>query len=133
MSGKSKTCLLQAAVLAKRPVGHDACCHDKEDVACHSLCGNVEPDPLVDLSGIVGAGHNVEQETTGDLVTTTAARASEVPQQDVAVEVCDLADDSKAKPNLHLQITHWGVERVVAVVSDVSAEGPVVGAVPEDI
>jgi len=69
----------------------------------------------------------------GDLVTTTATRASEVPQQDVAIEVCDLADDSDAKPNLHLQITHWGVERVVTVVSNVSAEGPVVGAVPEDI
>jgi len=51
----------------------------------------------------------------------------------VAIEVCDLADDSDAKPNLHLQITHWGVERVVTVVSNVSAEGPVVGAVPEDI
>lgn len=133
MPGKRKTCLLQAAVLAQRPVSHDACCHDEEDVASHSLCGDVEPNPLVDLSGVVGTGHNVEQETTGDLVTTIAARASEVPQQDVAVEVCDLADDPKAKPNLHLQITHWGVERVVAVVSDVSSKGPVVGTVPENI
>jgi len=132
-AGKNDTCLLQTAVLAKRPVGHDSCRHDKEDVTCHSLRSNVETDPLVDLSGVIGARHDVEQEATGDLVTAAAAWASEVPQQDVAVEVCDLADDPETEPNLHLQISHWGVQRVVAVVSNVSAEGPVVGAVSEDI
>lgn len=125
--------LLQPAVLSKCPVSHDSCCHSKEDITCHSLCGNVEPKPLVDLSGVVCACHYVEQETTRNLIATTTTRTSEVPQQDMAVEVCDLAENPKAKANLHLQITHRGVQRVVAVVSNVSSKGPVVGAVPKDV
>lgn len=120
-------------MLSERPVGHDSCCNSEEDITCHSLRGNVEPQPLVDLSGVVCTGHYVEQETPWDLITTTASRAPEVPQQDMAVEVCDLAHNPKPKPNLHLQITHRGVKRVVAVVSNVSSKGPVVGAVPKDI
>lgn len=120
-------------MLSKCPVGHDTRCHNEEDVTCHSLCGNVEPKPLVDLSGIVCACHYVEQEATRNLIATVTTRTSEVPQQDMAVKVCNLAENPKSKPNLHLQFTHRGVKRVVAVVSNVSSKGPVVGTVPEDI
>lgn len=120
-------------MLSERPVGHDSRRHGEEDVTCHGLRGDVEPQPLVDLGGVVCARHDVEQETPWDLVAAAAGRAPEVPQQDVAVEVCDLAHDPDAKPNLHLQVTHGGVQRVVAVVGNVGSKGPVVGAVPEDV
>jgi len=125
--------LPETAVLPERPVGHDGCRDGEEDVASHSLRGDVETQPLVDLGGVVCTCHDVEQETTWDLITTAACRATEVPQQDMAVEVCDLANNPDAKPNLHLQITHGGVKRVGAVVGDVGSKCPVVGAVPEDI
>lgn len=47
----------------------------------------------------------------------------------MAIEVCHLTNQTEPEPNLHLQVTHGRVKRVVYVVSNNRAKSPIVQAV----
>ena len=120
-------------MLGKSPVSHDVCGDEEKNIARNSLGCDIESQPLVNLRSIICTGDNIEQESRGNDVSPFTARSPQVPQLNVAIEIRHLADQPEPKPNLHLQIAHRSVKRVIHVVSYVWAECPIVGAVPEDI
>lgn len=119
-------------MLGKGPVRHYGSCYHHENKTRYSLCRNVEAQPLIDLSCIVRTSHNVEQESTRDLVATSL-RFPEIPQQNVAIEVGNLAKHPESKADFHLELTHRRVKRVVDVIRNPSTESPVISTVPEDV
>lgn len=68
-----------------------------------------------------------------NLVPSISIRASKIPQQDMAIEVCNLTNQPKPKPNFHLEVTNRGVKWVVHIVSNIRAKGPIISTIPENI
>ena len=96
-------------VLCEGPIGHNKSSNHKENIACDSLCGNIETQPLINLSCVVCTCHNIEKKTTWNLISSISIRAAQIPQQDMAIEVTDLTKHSKPKADLHLEVTNRGV------------------------
>lgn len=120
-------------MLRQCPVGHNASCHCKKHITCYRLCGDIEAKPLVNLRHVVRTRHYVKQEPTRDLISAIPTRASQIPQQNMAIKVRNLADQPEAETDLHLQITDGSVMWVVHIVSNVGSETPVVGTISENI
>lgn len=116
-------------MLLKSPHGHDVPCRCQEEVPRHSLGSDVKPNPLPDLRGVVRTCHIVEQESRGNLVPALAIRRPQILQDDVTVEVRELAHNGNSEPHVHLLLAHGCVQRVVHEVSDQSPEQPVIRTV----
>lgn len=120
-------------MLCKCPVSHNSSSNYDKDITCHSLGCNIEAYPLINFCGVIGTGHNIEQKPTRYLVTSISIRTPQILQQEMAVEICKLAEQPKSKSNLPLKVTNRGVKRVVHIVSNESSEAPVVHAIAEHI
>jgi len=120
-------------MLCKSPVSHNTSSNHHKDVTSHSLGCNIEAYPLIDFCGVIGTSHDVEQKPTGDLVPSTPIGTPEILQQYMAIEICKLTKQSKAKSNLPLKLTNRGVKWVIHVVSNDSSKSPVVCTVSEHI
>lgn len=119
-------------MLGKGPVRHYGSRYHHENETRYSLRCNIEAQPLINLSRIVRTSHDVEQEPTRDLVATSI-RFPKISQQNMAIEVGDLAKHPESKANFHLELVHGCVKRVVDVIRNPSAESPVISTVPEDV
>ena len=60
--------LPEALVLGQGPQGHLPGAAAHVDDAAEALRADVEGQPAIDLGGVVGAGHKVEEEALGDAV-----------------------------------------------------------------
>lgn len=96
-------------MLGKSPIGHDSSSNHKENVTCDSLRCNVEAQPLIDLSCIICTCNDIEEKALRDLVSTFAIRSAKILQNNMAIEVGNLAEYPKPKPNLHLKVAYRGV------------------------
>lgn len=120
-------------MLCKSPVGHYKSSNYKEDITSNRLCGNIEAQPLINLCCVICTSHNIEQKPAWNLVPSASLRATQIAEQDVAIEVRDLTNYPKPKSNLHLQVTHRGVKWMVHVVRYESTKGPIVSTIAEHI
>jgi hypothetical protein len=126
--------LLQAPVLSKSPVGHDKSSNSEEDITGNGLCCNIESQPLVDLCGIVCTSNNIEEKAAWDLISTFSSRSTEIPQNNMAIEIRNLTEYSKPKPDLNLKVTTYGcIKWMVHIISNIRAKGPVIRTVAENI
>lgn len=128
-----ETNLLQAPVLCESPVGHDESGDRNKYVTRNGLRSNVEAQPLVDLCCIICTSNNIEEKAAWDLVSTFSSRSAKIPQYNMAIEIRNLTKYPEPKPDLHLKVTHGWIEWMVHIVSDVTAEGPVISTVAENI
>ena len=120
-------------MLCEGPIGHNKCSNHKKDVACNSLCRNIESQPLINFCSVISTGHNIEQKPPRDLIPSTSISATKILQQYMAIKVCDLTNYSKSKANLHLEVTNWGISWVVHIVGNIRTKGPIISTVPKHI
>ena len=116
-------------MLLKCPDSHDIGCSCREKIPSNGLCSKIESNPLKDFGGVVCTSHIVEKEPWRNLVPAFPIRCSQILQDEVAVEIWQLADDGNRKTHIHLFIVNRGVEWVVDKVCDEGSESPVVQAV----
>jgi hypothetical protein len=120
-------------VLSKSPVGHDKSSNSEEDITGDGLCCNVEAQPLVDLCGIVCTSNNIEEKAAWDLISTFSSRSTEIPQNNMAIEIRNLTEYPKPKPDLNLKVTYGGIKWMVYIISNIRAKRPVIRTVAENI
>ncbi|PNX84012.1 hypothetical protein L195_g040064, partial [Trifolium pratense] len=127
------TNLLQATVLSKSPVGHRKSTNSKENITDNGLRCNVEAQPLVDLCCIVCTSNNIEEKAAWDLISTFSSRSTEIPQYNMAIEIRNLTEYPKPKPDLNLKVTYGGIKWMVHIISNIRAKGTVIQTVAENI
>lgn len=109
----------------------------EEQDAPAQLANQVDTHPSQDLKHIVGAGDPAEAKAGGN-TTLGSTRTTEITQNQVRVEVRHLTEDEQCNAGVYENgvVLRRGSRRVGAEypVRDVEAsEGPVVGAVLEDV
>lgn len=120
-------------MLCKCPVSHDKSSNHKKDITSKSLCSYIEAYPLIYFCCVICTCHNVEQKPLRDLISPIALRATQFSQQDMAVEVWHLTQQTKCKANLHLKVTNRGIKWVIDIICNIRAKRPVVSTVSEHI
>jgi len=67
------------------------------------------------------------------LIATIPTWTAKIPQQHMAIQVCELTNQTKSKSNLHLKITNRGVKGMVHIVCDKGTKGPIISTISKHI